>query len=179
MTIKLRKLKPSYQTIEKMGGRVFKVRRLAEADNKLWSAFNPSIAYSPKYGYAMTIRSSNYVINLKTGHLEIVDGGEVASRLWFCELDEDFSLLNLSFDFVKIFSTGVILKKHTNFFKFFKKSIFNINPLVMVIRYSFVDFFKNLYIIECLNYSKKQFLFLKKFLNSVNITVKYMLFKKT
>ena len=90
-----------------------------------------------------------------------------------------FSLFNLSFEFVKLFSTGVILKKHTNFFKFFKKSIFNINPLVMVIRYSFVDFFKRLYILECLNYSKKQFLFLKKFLNSVNITIKYMLFKKT
>ena len=90
-----------------------------------------------------------------------------------------FSLFNSSFNFVKLFSTGVILKKHINFFKFFKKSIFNINPLVMVIRYSFVDFFKKLYLIECLNYSKKQFLFLNKFLNSVNITIKYMLFKKT
>lgn len=109
MTIKLRKLKPSYPTIEKMGGRVFKVRRLAEADNKLWSAFNPSIAYSPKYGYAMTIRSSNYVINLKTGHLEIVDGGEVANRLWFCELDEDFSLLNLRE--VSFESDGLSLKR--------------------------------------------------------------------
>ncbi len=90
-----------------------------------------------------------------------------------------FSLFSLRFDFVKLFSTGVILKKHINFFKFFKKSIFNINPLVMVIRYSFVDFFKKLYIIECLNYTKKQFLFLKKFLNSVSIDIKYMLFKKT
>lgn len=90
-----------------------------------------------------------------------------------------FSLFNLRFDFVKLFSTGVILKKHINFFKFFKKSLFNINPLVMVIRYSFVDFFKKLYIIECLNYTKKQFLFLKKFLNSVTIDIKYMLFKKT
>ncbi len=90
-----------------------------------------------------------------------------------------FSLFNSGFNFVKLFSTGVILKKHTNFFKFFKKSIFNINPLVMVIRYSFVDFFKKLYLIECQNYSKKQFLFLKKFLNSVDITINYMLFKKT
>lgn len=90
-----------------------------------------------------------------------------------------FSLFNLNFNFVKLFSTGVILKKHINFFKFFKKSIFNINPLVMVIRYSFVDFFKKVYIVECLNYTKKQYIFLKKFLNSVQIELKYMIFKKT
>jgi hypothetical protein len=90
-----------------------------------------------------------------------------------------FSLFNLEFNFVKLFSTGVILKKQINFFKFFKKSIFNINPLVMVIRYSFVDFFKKIYIVECLNYTKKQFLFLKKFFNSVEMQLKYMVFKKT
>ncbi len=90
-----------------------------------------------------------------------------------------FSLFNLEFNFVKLFSTGVILKKQINFFKFFKKSIFNINPLVMVIRYSFVDFFKKIYIVECLNYTKKQFLFLKKFFNSVEMELKYMVFKKT
>ena len=90
-----------------------------------------------------------------------------------------FSLFNLDFNFVKLFSTGVILKKQISFFKFFKKSIFNINPLVMVVRYSFVDFFKKLYIVECLNYTKKQFLFLKKFFNSVQMELKYMIFKKT
>ena len=90
-----------------------------------------------------------------------------------------FSLLNLNFSFVKLFSTGVILKKQITFFKFFKKSIFNINPLVMVIRYSFVDFFKKMYILECLNYSKKQFIFLKKFFSSVKLELKYMVFKKT
>ncbi len=90
-----------------------------------------------------------------------------------------FSMFNTSCNFVKLFSTGVILKKQVTFFKFFKKSIFNINPLVMVIRYSFIDFFKKVYLIECLNYTKKQFLFFKKLLNTVQIELKYVIFKKT
>ena len=90
-----------------------------------------------------------------------------------------FSLLNLSTNYTKLFSTGVILKAQVKHFKFFKKSIFNINPLVMTIRYGFVSFFKHLYMVECLNYSKKQYLFLKKFLNSVKTSLKYLVFKKT
>jgi len=90
-----------------------------------------------------------------------------------------FSLLNSSTTFTKLFSTGVILKHQVRHFKFFKKSIFNINPLVMTIRYGFVPFFKKLYMIECLNYSKRQYIFLKKFINSVKTELKYLLFKKT
>lgn len=90
-----------------------------------------------------------------------------------------FSLFNLTTTFTKLFTTGVILKTQMRHFKFFKKSIFNINPLVMVIRFSFVSFFKKMYAVECLNYSKKQFLFFKKFMGSIKTEVKYMLFKKT
>lgn len=49
----------------------------------------------------------------------------------------------------------------------------------MVIRYSFVDFFKKVYMIECLNYTKKQYIFLRKFLSSVQVDLRYMVFKKT
>ena len=90
-----------------------------------------------------------------------------------------FSLLNLATSFTKLFSTGVILKQQIRHFKFFKKSIFNINPLVMTIRFSFVSFFRKLYIIECLNYSKRQFMFFKKLINSLKSEIKYMIFKKT
>lgn len=90
-----------------------------------------------------------------------------------------FSLLNLSTSFTKLFSTGVILKHQVKHFKFFKKSIFNINPLVMTIRFGFVSFFKKLYMIECLNYSKRQYMFLKKFINSIKTQLKYLVFKKT
>lgn len=89
-----------------------------------------------------------------------------------------FSLFNLQTSFCKLFSTGVILKHQVQNFKFFKRSIFSINPLVMTIRFAFVPFFRNLYLIECLNYSKKQFLFLKKFINSIKTDLKYMMFRK-
>lgn len=90
-----------------------------------------------------------------------------------------FTLFNLSTTFYKMFSAGVILKTQARQFKFFKKSIFSINPLVMTIRFAFVPFFRKLYLIECLNYSKKQFLFLKKFMNSIKTELKYMVFRKT
>lgn len=90
-----------------------------------------------------------------------------------------FSLLNTHTTYHKQFSTGVILQKHIKSFKFFKKSIFNINPLVMIIRFSFVSFFKKLYLVESLNFTKKQFIFLKKFINSIKTELKYLIFKKT
>ncbi len=89
-----------------------------------------------------------------------------------------FSLFNLPTTFCKLFSTGVILRGQVQNFKFFKRSIFSINPLVMTIRFSFVPFFKKLYLIECLNYTKKQFIFLKKFINSIKTELKYMMFRK-
>jgi hypothetical protein len=109
MTAIIKKLKTSYPTIEEIGGSIKKVRRLVDPDDKLWSAFNPSIAYSPSLGYAMTIRSSNYVINLDTGYLEVTTGPEVAARLWFCELDEDLNLVNLRK--VKFEADGLSLKR--------------------------------------------------------------------
>lgn len=90
-----------------------------------------------------------------------------------------FSFLNLTTSYMRLLSTGVLVKQHVKSFKFFKKSIFVINPLVMIIKYSFINFFKKLYFLECLNYSKKQFLFLKKFLNSVKLSIKFLIFKKT
>ena len=90
-----------------------------------------------------------------------------------------FSLLDISTNFTKLYSTGQILINQVKKFKFFKKSPFNINPLVFTLRFSYVTFFHRLYLIECLNYSKKQYLFLKKLLNSVQTKLKFMLFKKT
>lgn len=90
-----------------------------------------------------------------------------------------FSLLNLKTSFFRLFSTGVALRKQVKFFKFFKKSIHCINPLVMTIRYSFVDFFKNIHTMECLNYTKKQYIFLKKLINSVRSNLRFLIFKKT
>ena len=75
------KIKQSYPTIAKLGGSTRQIRRLVDPDVKTWSAFNPSIAYSPTEGYALTIRSSNYVIYLDTGYLEVTNQGEIKNQV--------------------------------------------------------------------------------------------------
>ena len=89
------KIKQSYPTIAKLGGKTKQIRRLVNPEVKTWSAFNPSIAYSPTEGYAITIRSSNYVIYLDTGYLEVTNQGEIKNQVWFAELDDDLNLKNL------------------------------------------------------------------------------------
>lgn len=84
----LPKLHTDYPNVKEMGGYIVDVRRLVDPNNKNWSAFNPSIAHHPRKGYAMTIRSSNYVVT-ERGEYKVVDGGLIKSRLWFCELDKN------------------------------------------------------------------------------------------
>jgi hypothetical protein len=89
------KIKQTYPTIAKLGGATRQIRRLVDPDVKTWSAFNPSIAYSPIEGYAITIRSSNYVIYLDTGYLEVTNQGEIKNQVWFTELDDQLNFKNL------------------------------------------------------------------------------------
>ncbi len=90
-----------------------------------------------------------------------------------------FTLLNNTYTFIKLFSTGQVFAQKTKLFKFFKKSIYNINPLVFNLRFTYADFFNKLYAIECLNYSKKQYLFFKKLFSSIKTELKFIIFKKT
>lgn len=122
-------------------------------------------------GYLISV-NSKYLVDASEYFFENVFRISMSFKQLF------FTLFNLSTTYCKMFSTGVILKAQTHQFKFFKKSIFSINPLVMTVRFGFVSFFKKLYLIECSNYSKKQFLFLKKFMNSIKTELKYMVFRK-
>lgn len=81
-------------TFKSIGGEVRYLRRLVDKEDKLWSAFNPSIAYSPERGYAVAFRSSNYVI-LPHGELHVTSGGPIKNSVWFSELDDDLKLINL------------------------------------------------------------------------------------
>lgn len=90
----LPKLHTDYPNIKALGGYVVDVRRLIDPNNKNWSAFNPSIANHPRKGYAMTVRSSNYVIT-ERGEYKVVDGGTIKSQVWFSELDKNLKLKNL------------------------------------------------------------------------------------
>lgn len=81
-------------TFAGLGGKVWPIGRYV-SENRNWSACNPSIAYSPKLGYAMTVRSSNYILHPTTGVLSVLEGSEVLSKVWFCELDNDLNPKNM------------------------------------------------------------------------------------
>ena len=72
---------------------VLNLKRFAKDDTKDWSCFNPSIGYSPKKGYAIAFRSSNYVI-LPHGELHVTNNGKIRNQIWFSEIDKNFKLKN-------------------------------------------------------------------------------------
>lgn len=83
-----------FPLFSKYGGEIKNLRRFVCTDTKDWSCFNPSIAQGPN-GYAMTFRSSNYVIMPDSGELHVVTGGPVRNQVWFTETNEKFELINL------------------------------------------------------------------------------------
>ena len=90
-----------------------------------------------------------------------------------------FHFFNKQLSFNKIFSVGVFLKKYLKCFKFFKKSINNINPLMLLFKYQYLKELSFLFLLRILNYSKKHQIFLKKFFLAVKTSIKYLIFKKS
>ena len=81
-------------TFKELGGEVRYLRRLVDKEDKKWSAFNPSIGVSDSGTYAVAIRSSNYVV-LPHGELHVTVGGPIQNKVWFAELSDELTLLNL------------------------------------------------------------------------------------
>jgi hypothetical protein len=84
----------AFPLLSKLGGEVFNIKRFAYPDDKSWSLFNPSIGSSPQ-GYAITFRSSNYVINPDSGELYVETGGPIKNKVFFTETNENMELLDL------------------------------------------------------------------------------------
>ena len=85
-----------YVSFESLGGNVKKVLRFIDPENKHWSAFNPSIGISSDGSMAMTIRSSNYIINAKNGRYELTTGNLIKNKTWFCKVGENLEISDLS-----------------------------------------------------------------------------------
>lgn len=81
-------------TFSDLGGTIHYLRRLADKDDKTWSAFNPSIGISDSGSLAVALRSSNYVI-LEHGELSVTTSGPIRNRVWFAELSDEYLLENL------------------------------------------------------------------------------------
>jgi len=81
-------------TFEKLGGKVYNLRRLIDPEDKTWSAFNPSIGISDTGQMLIVFRSSNYVI-LEHGELHVTAGGTIRNRVWIAEIDDNYKLHDL------------------------------------------------------------------------------------
>ncbi len=87
---------PDYVSFESIGGTVKKALRFVNPDDKNWSAFNPSIGMAPDGSMAMTIRSSNYILKPEIGKYEVITGNLVRNKTWFCKVDENLEISDLS-----------------------------------------------------------------------------------
>lgn len=85
-------LRYDYPYFEDFGGTTDVFMGHIDSNSDCYSTFNPSIGYSPKYGYAMLIRSSNYSIIPETRQIDMPDLSEITSEVWFTELDPETML---------------------------------------------------------------------------------------
>lgn len=81
--------------ITQLGGTTGPLLRYPDKDDTDWSAFNPSIGWAEPRGYAMLIRSSNYLLSKKTGAVRLNTGRDICTRTWFSEVSGDLSLDHL------------------------------------------------------------------------------------
>jgi len=89
------KASTDFPTVRDLGGTIINLARYIEPDNKIWSAFNPSIGRHPKKGnYVVMIRSSNYAYTNR-GVYQVLAGPYIKNRIFFADLDKTFSLKNL------------------------------------------------------------------------------------
>lgn len=98
-------------TFAELGGNVWRIRRFADENDKRWSAFNPSIAYSPSKGYWVLVRSSNYFIDQEYGNAVATIGSRVQSRMWLGKLSEDFQIDEQSWREIDFSEAGIGFKR--------------------------------------------------------------------
>lgn len=84
-----------------LGGEIWRIRRFADESDKRWSAFNPSIAYSPEQGYVVMFRSSNYFLDPKMGNAVPTIDSRIRNRLWIANLSDDFQVIESTMREVK------------------------------------------------------------------------------
>jgi hypothetical protein len=76
-----------------LGGETWRILRFPLEDDKRWSAFNPSIGYSPIDGYVVLFRSSNYFFDPKTGDTVATTGTIVKNRMFMAKLDKNWQIV--------------------------------------------------------------------------------------
>lgn len=85
---------PTYPTIRDLGGHIIDLIRYPNEKEPQWGATNASIGFNGKSVYAVTLRSSNYVIT-DQGEYRVTEGGFIKNRVYYSELDRDLKLKKL------------------------------------------------------------------------------------
>jgi hypothetical protein len=100
-----------YQKFADMGGKTWRILRFPDEADKRWSAFNPSIAYSPVYGYTVLFRSSNYFFDPETTSVVLTTGSRVMSRMWLGTLTKDWLLDTSTLREIDFSNSGLAFKR--------------------------------------------------------------------
>lgn len=82
-------------SLRKYNGSARKLFRFADKRDKMWSAFNPSIAKNPDGEIAMVVRSSNYLLGPSQKYNSLTVGPYIQNRVWFAELDDDLRITDM------------------------------------------------------------------------------------
>jgi hypothetical protein len=98
-------------TFAELGGQVWRIRRFADEKDTRWSAFNPSIAYSPITGYWVLVRSSNYFIDPEYGNAVATISVRVQSRMWLGKLSEDLQIEEQNWREIDFSQAGIEFKR--------------------------------------------------------------------
>ena len=93
-----------------LGGETWRIRRFPLEEDKRWSAFNPSIGYSPIDGYVVLFRSSNYFFDPKTGDTVATIGTRVKNRMFMAKLDENWQIVDSSLKEINFSECGIFLR---------------------------------------------------------------------
>ena len=99
------------KTFAEFGGTTWRIRRFATEADKRWSAFNPCVAYSPKDGYVVMFRSSNYFFHPEHGYPVATVGSKVLNNFWIGNLDEKFEIVDVSMKMVDFSEAGIKFKR--------------------------------------------------------------------
>jgi len=97
---------------ESLGGTSWKIRRFADLENKLWSAFNPSIAKSPAEGFWVMFRSSNYFHDPETNNTVVTTREyRVKSDIWMGKLDKNFQIIDSTMVKLNFSESGIEFRR--------------------------------------------------------------------
>lgn len=97
---------------EDLGGTAWKIRRFADPEDKLWSAFNPSIASTPNGELWVMFRSSNYFFDPGAGNVVVTTREyRVKSNIWMGKLDDNLQIIDASMVKLDFSESGIEFRR--------------------------------------------------------------------